>query len=81
MKLKELAVNYIKYNIVGVATFSIGIVLYYTFLYGLFGEQAYLIVSIFSGFIQFSLITYLNKTKRGKMFDACKEDSSKTPAL
>ena len=72
-KLIKWFIRYIKYNLVGLTTFGIGLTLYYSFLYSFFGEQAYIIVSILGGIIEFTLISYLNKTKYGKMFESCEE--------
>ena len=69
--VQKWALRYIKYNIIGVTVFLLNLTFYYIILFPAFGEQAYIIVSVIGGAIEFGLITYLNKTKRGMMFDSC----------
>jgi len=68
---KKWAWRFIKYNIIGIAVFLLNIALYYVIFFPVFKESAYIIVSIIGGIIQFGLITFFNKTKRGVMFDSC----------
>jgi putative flippase GtrA len=68
--IKKLFLRYIKYNIVGTFVFGIGLVVYVV-LFPIFGEWTYVISSLSGGVIQFSLITILNLTKTGKMFESC----------
>jgi len=70
--IKKWVLRYIKYNIIGTSIFLISLALYYLLLFPAFGEQAYIVVSILGGIIQFSLISYFNRTKRGIMFDSCR---------
>ena len=68
--IKKLILRYIKYNIVGTFVFGIGLVVYVV-LFPIFGEWTYVISSVSGGVLQFSLITILNLTKTGKMFESC----------
>ena len=68
---KKLFWRYIKYNIVGTFVFGIGVVIY-VILFPIFGEWTYLISSISGGILEFALITVLNVTKRGQIFESCK---------
>ena len=61
--------RYVKYNVIGVSVFLLNIVLYYTILFPVFGEQAYIIVSLIGGVVEFVLISYFNRTKVGIMFE------------
>ena len=69
--LKKWIWRYIKYNIIGLSVFLLNIVLYYLILFPFFGEQSYIIVSVIGGVIEFTLITYFNKTRKGVIFDSC----------
>ena len=69
--IKKLFWRYIKYNIVGTFVFGVASVLY-VILFPTFGEWTYLVASFSGGILQFGLITVLNATKKGKMFESCK---------
>jgi len=73
-KLKDLfkkwALRYIKYNVIGLAVFILNIVLY-VLLFNFFGEWAYIVVSVNGGIIEFALISYFNRTRKGIIFDGC----------
>jgi len=72
--------RFIKYNIIGVAVFLVTIALYYLVFYPVFGENAYVIVSIVGGVLQFTLISYFNRTKLGIMFESCRPTDKKQKA-
>ena len=69
--VKKLVWRYVKYNIVGLTVFALSIALYYGILFPLLGEPSYIVVSIIGGIIEFSLLTYINKTKKGVIFESC----------
>ena len=69
--LKKWIWRYIKYNIIGLTVFLLNIALYYLILFPVFGEQSYIIVSVIGGILEFTLITYFNKTRKGVIFDSC----------
>jgi len=50
--------------------FLVNVTFYYLIFFPAFGEQAYIVVSVIGGIIEFSLIACLNKTKKGSMFDS-----------
>ena len=76
-RIKKWAWRYIKYNIIGLTVFLINIVLY-VIIFPFLGEWSYIIVSVDGGVMEFALITYVNKTKRGIIFDACASINSKS---
>jgi len=67
---KKWALRYIKYNVIGLSVFVLNIVLY-VFLFNFLGEWAYIAVSVNGGIIEFALISYFNRTKKGIIFDSC----------
>jgi hypothetical protein len=66
--------RYIKFSLIGTLTWAIATVLYLAF-FGFLGEMAWL-VTLFTGVIEFALITVFNKKRRGKMFDSCTDANS-----
>ena len=74
--VKKWALRYIKYNVIGVSVFILNIVLY-VFLFNFLGEWAYIAVSVNGGIIEFALISYFNRTKKGVIFDSCSSIDSK----
>jgi hypothetical protein len=67
---KKWVLRYVKYNVIGLTVFALSIVLY-VFLFNFLGEWAYILVSVNGGIIEFALITYFNRTKKGIIFDSC----------
>ena len=67
--------RYIKFSLIGTLTWAIATVLYF-FFFKFLGEMAWL-VTLFTGVIEFGLITVFNKKRRGKMFDSCTEASTR----
>jgi hypothetical protein len=80
-RLRELfqkwVLRYIKYSIIGTAVFLLNIALYYLVLFPVFGRNACIIFSIIGGIIEFTLISYFNRTRRGIMFESCTSLSNK----
>ena len=75
---KKWTWRYIKYNVIGLTVFLLNIVLYYVILFPFLGEVSYIVVSVNGGIIEFALISYFNKTKKGLIFDGCtSNDGSK----
>ncbi len=68
--IKKWAWRYIKYNIIGLTVFAINIVIY-VIIFPFLGEWSYILVSVAGGIMEFALITYVNKTKKGVIFDSC----------
>jgi len=73
-------VRYIKYNIIGLAVFSLNLFIY-LILFTFLGEWAYIVVSVNGGIIEFTLIAYVNRTKKGIIFDACTPNESKSTGV
>jgi len=69
---KKWLVRFIKYNIVGFTVFLFGTAIYAS-AFSTFGAWTWLIASGAGGLMQFLLLSYLNKTKRGKIFDSCEQ--------
>ncbi len=69
--------RYIKFSLIGTLTWVIGTVLYF-WLFKYFGELTWL-VTLFTGVIEFGLITVFNKKKKGKMFDSCTDVREAAP--
>ena len=73
-RAKEWLIRFIKFNIVGFVVFLFGTAIY-AVAFGTFGVWAWLVASSVGGILQFSLISYLNATKRGRMFNICERES------
>ncbi len=71
---KKWFLRYLKYNIVGLAVFALNIAIY-VIIFPFLGEMSYIIVSVNGGIIEFTLIAYVNKTKKGVIFDGCSSHS------
>ena len=69
--------RYIKYNVVGLTVFLINIGIY-VIIFPFFGEWSYIVVSVIGGVMEFALITYVNKTKKGIIFESCTPIDSKS---
>ncbi len=78
---KKWTWRYIKYNVIGLTVFLLNIVLYYVFLFPFLGEVSYIVVSVNGGIIEFALISYFNKTKKGVIFDSCTPHDSKSTGV
>lgn len=68
--LRKLVVRYVKYNVIGMTVFLIGTSIYVA-AFPTFGAWTWLLANAFGGIVDFSLITILNKTRKGRMFDSC----------
>ena len=68
--IKKWVLRYIKYNIIGLSVFLLNIAIY-VIIFNYLGEWAYIVVSVNGGVIEFALISYFNKTKKGVIFDSC----------
>jgi len=64
--------RFIKFNIVGFIVFLIGTAIF-ALTFSTFGAWAWLVASGSGGILQFILISYLNRTNRGKIFDSCEQ--------
>jgi uncharacterized membrane protein len=64
--------RFIKFNIVGFSVFLIGTAIF-TLTFRVLGTWAWFLASGTGGILQFILISLLNRTKIGEIFDSCKE--------
>ena len=71
-KARSWIIRFVKFNLVGFTVFLVGTTIYLA-LFDQLGSWTWLIANGVGGVMQFSLISYLNKKKIGKMFDACHE--------
>lgn len=79
MKITEMmwkwVSRFVKFSLIGTLTWAIATVLYFS-LFNFLGEMAWLI-TLFTGVIEFALITIFNKKRKGKMFDSCTDGSAR----
>ena len=86
IKIEEIAnkkgvlwiIRWIKYNIVGSTVFVLNLGLYYLVLFPIFKENGVIPFAITGSLMEYSLIAYLNKTKRGKIFESCPSTNKKS---
>ncbi len=64
--------RFIKFNIIGFIVFLIGTAIF-ALTFHILGFWAWFVSSASGGIIQFILISYLNRTKVGKIFDSCEQ--------
>jgi hypothetical protein len=67
---KTWIARFIKFNVVGFAGFLVGTAVF-ALVFPYLGAWAWLFASGSGSIIQFSLIGYFNKKKRGVMFEQC----------
>jgi hypothetical protein len=68
--IRKWGSRYIKYNVIGIAVFLLNIIIY-VIIFPFLGEWSYVVVSMNGGIMEFTLIAYINKTKKGVIFDSC----------
>jgi putative flippase GtrA len=68
VKAKTLILRFIKFNLVGFVVFLVGTAVY-ALLFNTLGFWTWLVANAFGSILQFSLLTYFNKKKKGAMFD------------
>lgn len=72
-RAKTWIVRFVKFNLVGFAVFLVG-----TAIFGLvfpyFGAWTWLIANGTGSILQFSLISYFNRKKKGIMFEQCPKE-------
>ena len=66
-RVGNLILRFVKYNLVGTITFLVGTVIFWL-AFNTFGAWTWLIANCFGGVLEFSLIDYVNKTRKGNMF-------------
>ena len=77
-RAKKWLFAFIKFNIIGFIVFLVGTAIF-ALAFSTFGAWTWLVASATGGILQFSLISYLNTTKRGKIFDSCEQRKKDTP--
>ena len=68
-RAKNWLLAFIKFNIIGFIVFLVGTAIF-ALAFSTFGAWTWLVASATGGILQFSLISALNRTKRGKIFDS-----------
>ncbi len=63
-------VRFVKFNIVGFVVFLVGTAIF-AFSFHAFGAWSWVLASASGGILQFVLISILNRTRKGQMFDGC----------
>jgi hypothetical protein len=74
-KSLSLLIRYIKFNLVGTVVFLVATAMY-MISFNTFGFWAWLFANGLGGILQFSIITLLNRTKRGRIFDNSQQNSN-----
>jgi len=69
-KAKTWIVRFIKFNLVGFAVFLVGTAIF-ALAFPSFGAWTWLIANGTGSILQFSLISYFNRKKKGLMFEQC----------
>jgi len=69
---KKWVYRYARFSIIGTAVWVVNTVLYFS-LFRFFGELTWF-VTLFTGVMEFALITVFNKMGKGNMFDRPKEN-------
>jgi hypothetical protein len=70
--LFEWLLRFIKFNIIGLGGFLV-VTCIFVFAFSFFGEWTWIVASGTGGLLQFFLISYLNTTKIGKIFESSKQ--------
>jgi hypothetical protein len=74
-KSKIWIVRFIKFNLVGTTVFLVATVIY-TASFSTFGFWTWMLANSVGAVLQFSLITILNRTQKGKIFDSCQQKNN-----
>ncbi len=72
-KAESWILRFIKFNIVGFIVFLVGTAIY-TATFSYMGFWTWLAANSVGSILQFSLIAWLNGTKKGKIFDTCQNN-------
>jgi hypothetical protein len=71
-RAKKWLFAFIKFNIIGFIVFLVGTAIF-AVAFNTFGAWTWFVASATGGILQFSLISYLNTTKKGQIFDSCEQ--------
>ena len=75
--IKKWVYRYTRFSIIGTAVWVVNTILFFS-LFRFFGELTWFI-TLFTGLMEFALITVFNKKGKGNMFDRPKEN--KCPSI
>ena len=64
------AMRFVKFNLIGIVVFLIGSAIF-TSVFPYFGVWAWFVANNTGSVLQFLLITYFNKKKKGVIFEQC----------
>ncbi len=67
---KRWLLRFIKFNVIGFTIFLVASAIF-AMSFNTFGAWTWVVANGFGGIMQFTLITYLNRTRMGKIFDSC----------
>jgi hypothetical protein len=71
---KSWIIRFIKFNLVGFIVFLIGTAIYAA-AFSYMGFWTWIAANSVGSIFQFSLINWLNKTKKGRIFDSCQNNT------
>ena len=69
---KSWIIRFVKFNIIGTVVFLVGTVIYVA-AFPAIGAWTWLLANGAGGLLQFMLISYFNKKKKGVIFQQCKQ--------
>ena len=69
---KSWIIRFVKFNIIGTVVFLVGTVIYVA-AFPAIGAWTWLLANGTGGVLQFTLISYFNKKKKGVIFQQCKQ--------
>ncbi len=69
---KSWILRFIKFNVIGTVVFLVATVIYMA-AFPAIGAWTWLLANAAGGLLQFTLITYFNKKKKGVIFQQCKQ--------
>ena len=69
---KMWLLRFIKFNVIGFAVFLVATAIF-ALSFSTFGVWTWVVANGVGGILQFTLITYLNRTKIGRIFDSCEK--------
>ena len=77
-KIKVWIFRFVKFNIIGLVVFLVGTAIYSVF-FNVLGFWTWLVANAFGSVLQFSLVSYFNRKKKGNMFSSCEQNTGKEP--
>ena len=71
-RAEKWIVRFVKFNIIGFSVFLVGTGIF-ALAFSTFGAWTWMIASGSGGILQFALISILNTTNKGQIFESCEE--------